>query len=353
MGSTTAAIVWGVPVKPAELLCNLDAFRKAISPIHSLRLCNQFGKGENVGITKLPKELIGFIEEELLALLRQQEEHVGRGWHSQHRCFEGTCRPSDHMDDVGFPSEAETYDSMVEDALTELLKTHSDWRVEDWRTDEGFDLPVDVQKLVDAEIAAQFDNYRDGIVWEYCRKNRDEWPSNVCLRMESQGNNDVLRKHFGLRALIMDENLDDATIEYLQRTDRRYSQGLFELEKATICYLILPPQTAKWRIHLDRDCDDFSGESARSMLIDRNSLDLTEEHRRLFTRAMSRLAFKPSVHPSQLRATLSAAFSVTGSSSRHAPPPATDKNPPAEEKSRKDAIITNRVKALNEKRQWY
>lgn len=42
--------------------------------IQTLRLCNQFGQGEDARITKLPKELIAFIEEELLAIHRQEEE---------------------------------------------------------------------------------------------------------------------------------------------------------------------------------------------------------------------------------------------------------------------------------------
>lgn len=149
----------------------------------------------------------------------------------------------------------------------------------------------------------------------------------------------------------MEENLDDATIEYLQRTDERYSYNMFEPEKAMICYLTLPPQTAKWDVRLDRDCDDFYGDSASSMMIDRNSLDLTEEHQRLFARAMSRLALKPSAHPSQLRTTLSATPAVASSSLTRASSSATNGDTLAKEETRKDAKITKRVKALNES-QW-
>ncbi|THW46512.1 hypothetical protein D6D17_07691 [Aureobasidium pullulans] len=74
MGDTTAALVWGVPVRISDLLCSVDAFHKAMPTIQTLRLCNQFGQGEDARITKLPKELIAFIEEELLAIHRQEEE---------------------------------------------------------------------------------------------------------------------------------------------------------------------------------------------------------------------------------------------------------------------------------------
>lgn len=183
----------GIPVNPAELLCNLDAFRKAIPTIETLRLCNQFGKGENAGVTKLPKELIGYIEEELLVLLRQEERHADRSWVKRFCCFEGTCRPSDHMDVVDFFNELDEYDEMVEEALITLSKTHSDWHSEDWRTDDGFDLPVDVQKLVDAEIATQFDMWGGELVYDYCFENRHDWVHDVCIRMKSEGHNDVCR----------------------------------------------------------------------------------------------------------------------------------------------------------------
>jgi hypothetical protein len=88
----------GVLVKPVDLLCNLDAFRKAIPTIHALRLCNQYGNGQGAGITKLPKELIGFIEEELLVSLRQEETRDGHGWAKKFGCFGRTCSPRDHID---------------------------------------------------------------------------------------------------------------------------------------------------------------------------------------------------------------------------------------------------------------
>lgn len=80
---------------------------------------------------------------------------------------------------------------MVEDALTTLSKTHPGWPLEDWFIDDVFDLPEDVQKLVDAEIAAEFDNYGDEIVWQYCFDTRNDWPQDVRSHMNSEGNNDV------------------------------------------------------------------------------------------------------------------------------------------------------------------
>jgi hypothetical protein len=86
----------GIPAKLMDFLRNLDAYRKAIPTIHTLRLSNQFGKGEHAAITKLPKELIGFNEEELLAIHRRGEGRVSLGWTRKYHCYERSCRPREH-----------------------------------------------------------------------------------------------------------------------------------------------------------------------------------------------------------------------------------------------------------------
>ncbi|KAI4723420.1 hypothetical protein E4T48_00304 [Aureobasidium sp. EXF-10727] len=351
MGDTTAAIVWyasphasiqrcadirhrGIPVKPVDLLRNLDAFRKAIPTIHTLRLCNRFGKGERAGITKLPKELIGFIEDELLVWHRRQEKCFGQGWARKYCCFEGSCRPKEHLGDVGLLVQSEWYKSMLED-------------------------------IFEAEVTDDYDYYSGDsnfgeepeVIWEHRFESKWAWPSKVHTHMSSSGNSEVLRKYFRLDAFIMHENLDDSTTEYLKSTDRRFARSASDPEKATICYLVLPTQAAQWRVRLDplcRDSGEYSGDSANSVLIDRSLLDLTEEHQRRFARAMLQLALKPSVHPSQLRGALSAASSSSISSSlplRRVPVPPTDTDLSVEEKAKRDAMTTKRIKDL-ETSQW-
>ncbi|KAG9630540.1 hypothetical protein KCU95_g12475, partial [Aureobasidium melanogenum] len=349
IGDTTAAIVWGIPVKPVDLLNNLDAYRKAIPIIHTLRLCNQFGKGDNVFITRLPKELIGFIEEELLVLQRANKKCSSR-WAKKYCCFEGSCRPSDHMNEIGFSSQTEIYDSMAEDVLIRLSDTHPEWPLEEWLSNGYSSLPADVQKLVDARVADDFDEYGDECVWELRDENSLNWPSKVRKHMSSKGNNDILRKHFGVDIWIMHENLDTPTIEYLKRT-KRFSHKMGNPERATICYLILPTRAAQWGTRIDPECGfsgDLFGSSANSMLVDCSSLSLTEEHQRRFARAMLRLALKPSGHPSQLRGALSAASAMSTSSSplRQVPFPTTDGDLFVEEKTKRDTATKKRIKDL-------
>jgi hypothetical protein len=153
----------------------------------------------------------------------------------------------------------------------------------------------------------------------------------------------------------MHENLDDDTIEYLDTTHTRYSNGDSPTQKATICYLVLPSRTAQWGTRLDADCIDndyLCGESGSSMLVDRSSLDLTAEHQRRFARAMMRLALKPSVHPSQLQQNLSATPTLDDPTSPKNAPHSTSnkKNTKSSKKgnSKKDDATTRRIKNLEQ-----
>lgn len=171
-----------MPVNPADFLCKLDAFRKALPTINSLRLCNRFGKGENTGITKLPRELIGFIEEELLELHREHEENRLYGWSKTYCCFEGSCRPSDHLDG----GDLDMYEDVIESAEIDLLKAHPEWS-----TADGLDFPADYQDLLDEEVANRLDEYADEYMWEFCFQTKMEWEAKTRKHMTNNGNDDV------------------------------------------------------------------------------------------------------------------------------------------------------------------
>ncbi|THY48373.1 hypothetical protein D6C98_06761 [Aureobasidium pullulans] len=338
MGDTTAALVWGIPVRISDLLCSVDAFHKAIPTIQTLRLCNQFGQGEDARITKLPKELIGFIEEELLAIHRQEEECRDRGWAEKYRCFEGSCRPSQHS--------IEMDSSMFDEAIEELYEEHPEWRYMDDETVH----PKDYDEL----LQAKFDEKRDEYFDDICFDNKFEWPSDIKKHIASKGNK-VVRKHFGLDLFVMQETLDETVAGYLMSHDKAFFRSDRELQQATICYLVIPSKAARWKVRLDpmsMDSCDYFGESANSMLLDRNSLDPTEEHQQRFARAMRQLALKPSVHPSQLQTALSAAPPINASS------PLTQttvhkaiKKKSEKEVKKRDAAMTNRIRDL-EQSQW-
>lgn len=148
-----------------EFLLNLDAFRQAIPTIHTLRLCNQFGKGENAVITKLPKELIGFIEEALLAMHRRRERRASLGWTGKYRCYEGTCRPREHVNEV--------YSDVYDDG--------SEYAGLDYEIDSDSDMSV------------------GEVVWEMCWDQKSQWQSDVRKHMEDSGNSKVSTAFGGSR----------------------------------------------------------------------------------------------------------------------------------------------------------
>ncbi|THY11734.1 hypothetical protein D6D02_05591 [Aureobasidium pullulans] len=337
MGDTTAALVWGIPVRISNLLCSVDAFHKAIPTIQTLRLCNQSGQGENAHITKLPKELIGFIEEELLAIHRQEEESRDGGLVQKHRCFEGSCRPSQHL--------IEMDPSIVDAALEELYEEHPEWR----HTDEETVHPKEIDELLEAKLDEKCDEHYD-----LCFDNMCAWPSDVKKHIASEGN-EVVRKHFGLDIFVEQENLDETAADYLKSHDKAFAKSYTDFYQATICYLVIPSKAARWKVRLDPtllDSGEIFAESTNSMLLDRNSLDPTEERQQRFARAMRQLALKPSVHPSQLKTALSAAPPINASS------PLTQttarrviEKKSAEEVKKRDAAMTNRIRDL-EQSQW-
>lgn len=146
-----------MPVHLMKFLHNLEAFRTAIPTIQALRLCNQFGTGENAGITKLPKELIVLIEEALLALHRRYDRNRSLAWTSKYRCYERACRSIEH----GVHTNFEIYeDSSEDDGLYYGSASDSE-------TDRG------------------------DYVWEICWEQKAQWQEEIRKHMEEDGNNEV------------------------------------------------------------------------------------------------------------------------------------------------------------------
>jgi hypothetical protein len=158
-----------------------------------------------------------------------------------------------------------------------------------------------------------------------------------------------------LEVFIVHEVLDPSTVQYLKRNNERYASRPAP-EKATICHLVLPTRTAQWKTRLDPDCsmsDYYHGESGSSILVDPNSVALTEEHQRRFARAMLRLDLRPSVHPSQLMQEISVTSTIGSIPSSKAIPhytPIKDMSED-EEDAMRDRVIKMRLNDL-EQSQW-
>ncbi|THX52019.1 hypothetical protein D6D06_07013 [Aureobasidium pullulans] len=344
MGDNTAALVWGTPVHPVNLLVSIDAFRKATPILHSLRLCNQFGQGTDVHINKLSKELIDFIEEEVLTIHRREEERLELGWAQRHHCFQGTCRPGEHL------CPPKIYDAIVKVAYQDLCEEHPEW----YHLEDGLETPENLDELLAKRINENRDQYYFGSTYDFCSDSRSEWLADVRKHVDLKGGNAMVRKYFGLDIFIMQENLDRQTTCYLKDYEKLFSETYSELQQATICYLVIPTQTAQWNMRFNSlfGPNERFGESANSMLLDRNSLDPTEEHQQRFARAMRQLGLKPSVHPSQLQTALSAAPPITASSSlRQTTVHKVIMKKSDEEVEKKHAAINKRIRDL-EQSQW-
>ena len=64
MKVVNGGLAWGVPVQ-ADMLGE-EAYEQVQPTLQALRLCLRFGKGSEVYVTKLPKEIEELIEETLL-----------------------------------------------------------------------------------------------------------------------------------------------------------------------------------------------------------------------------------------------------------------------------------------------
>lgn len=105
MGSTTASLAWSIPVPADILAAHLDAYKSLHDrEIKSLRLCHRFGRGEKAVLPRLPVEVVALIEDSLMQDARR--EALDYNYEQAFRCWEGKCRPREHMMDAEF---AEAY----------------------------------------------------------------------------------------------------------------------------------------------------------------------------------------------------------------------------------------------------
>lgn len=101
-------VAWAMPVKPDELVQQLQRYRHVAPAIRALQLCHRFGQGPDVHITKLPLEVEQLIED--LVFHNNCPNYGEAPEFFSH--FENRCEPVDHLDDG--------YDDILDDAVDEL-----------------------------------------------------------------------------------------------------------------------------------------------------------------------------------------------------------------------------------------
>jgi len=84
-------LTWAVPVDAAQLGASLETFEALAPQVNTLRLCHRFG---HVPLSTLQQEIL----ESILGLLyRSTREATVKRWNEALRCFQGRCRPFDHL----------------------------------------------------------------------------------------------------------------------------------------------------------------------------------------------------------------------------------------------------------------
>lgn len=158
----------GVPVKIIDLLFNLDAFVAAHQTISTLRLCNRLGKGDSVHVTKLPKELLELVENELMVYFRKEERHSfdkWPRWNQKYCCFEGPCRPSYHLNESSGMQ-------LREDAQHEICEENPQYHL-DAMYEQGGPFPEEFENLVGQradELCWDFEGFKEKI-----DRNKEHW----------------------------------------------------------------------------------------------------------------------------------------------------------------------------------
>jgi hypothetical protein len=94
---TTSALTWAIPVDVAKLGASLQAYHSLKPIITHFRLCNRFGQGPDVFLTRLPQELVDMVLEFLIIPARQVQEVE---WNLVKGCAEHRCDPRDHYTEM-------------------------------------------------------------------------------------------------------------------------------------------------------------------------------------------------------------------------------------------------------------
>ncbi|KAK4953375.1 hypothetical protein LTR10_009085 [Elasticomyces elasticus] len=338
-----AGLAWATPVHPVALLNHLEAYMKALPGLRLLRLCWKFGRGKDVHITRLPVEL----EQKIEHLLIRAEDHIpGRhyvlSWSdrvSDFACFESTCYPSTHDDDMsplidivhdrqpencqGCRFEEEASDPGDENAFFDADKC-----LRACSTTTGACGPCRIELGTPACERTCRGIYEDLIdyvfrpcvkgYWTHWQRQKywykrieqakddartEEDAANRAWGISNKwnelkvGHSQILRKYFGLDIHFAHTTLDSCSGTWPKHRNYRFHDGE---KKTTLCYLTLPKKLGLKSLHEKKgDLDPASVEAARAMRVDPASLVITEEKQRRFGRAMKALGLEVFLHGSQ------------------------------------------------------
>jgi hypothetical protein len=129
---TTTALTWAIPVDVVKLGASLQAYHSLKPIISYFRLCNRFGQGPNVFLTRLPQELVDMVLEYIIIPTRRVEEVE---WNKIKVCAESRCAQRDHFTaeeieefedlarrDIDYEDPSDDTDSVVDSYVNEMVR---------------------------------------------------------------------------------------------------------------------------------------------------------------------------------------------------------------------------------------
>lgn len=227
MGSVDAEFAWAVPVKVEQLGAHLEAYVNLQPTLTTLRLCNRFGYGEKVFITRLPVELVKNIED---CLMSEEREKTRKEWAADLRCFEHRCEPKDHLS----PDDWEV--------AREEIRDRDPYFNKDWYGKE---------RTEDERVNA----YMRDVEWEYDHEHygkRSEWQARVGVEASQDRDRDrgvlghyapLVHAHFRLQTWTAHVRI--------AKSDDCWADGDFDAAETTVAYLKMPTTHSfrdQWRI---------------------------------------------------------------------------------------------------------
>lgn len=163
MTVSSMGLAWAMPVKPNELVAQLEKYEAALPIIHTLRLCHRFGKGDNVHVMKLPVEVEQLIEDLVLNSAVIPDYAHGPDRMIVH--FENRCTPSTHANHT----YADVFDAVIDDMADDLCDTCQ-------ASEESLFSPNCIEgceKMVDDEINAELSEGDE--FFDICEQKRANW----------------------------------------------------------------------------------------------------------------------------------------------------------------------------------
>ncbi|KAK5677082.1 hypothetical protein LTS10_010271 [Elasticomyces elasticus] len=147
MPTITNRLAYAVAVNAADLVTHIEAEAQFRPVVTTLRLCNVFGQGDDAHITRLPKELVDMIGDELAAEQISKRSERRTAARQMSKCFSQDCIPlhdhitlylrlalvNDVLEDWGEAAADSLLDDRVDDAEAEIIDEGMDWEVDDWK----------------------------------------------------------------------------------------------------------------------------------------------------------------------------------------------------------------------------